>query len=272
MIEVHPDPEALAEAAAARFAAAARAAIATHGRFAVALAGGHTPAATYRLLAASAEPAGAGRAAVDWSRVHLFWGDERAVPPDHPDSNYRMVRETLLAGAPVPAANVHPVPTGLGSAEASAAAYEETLERWFGLAAGGGPGTERPRFDLVLLGLGEDGHTASLMPGCPALAETARWVATCAPQSLPHPRITLTLPAINAGRRVVFLVAGAAKAPALARVLEGDEEPGRLPAAGVRPGDGELRWLVDRAAAGRLRAETLDTTGRAYGAAKGTAS
>ncbi len=263
MIEVHPDPEALAEAAAARFVDAARASIAAHGRFAVALAGGHTPAATYRLLAATA--------AVEWARVHLFWGDERLVPPDHPDSNYRMVRETLLAGAPVPAANVHPVPTGRGSAEASAAAYEETLERWFGLAAGAGRGTERPRFDLVLLGLGEDGHTASLMPGCPALAETARLVSSCAPEHLAHPRITLTLPAINAARRVLFLIAGAGKAEALSRVLAGEEPPDALPAAGVRPDGGELAWLVDEAAAGRLAGDTLTSMCRAPSAAEGTA-
>ncbi len=274
MIRVVSDGPALAEEAAAAFARAAQASIEERGRFAVALAGGHTPIPTYRELA------GPHRGDVAWDRVQLFWGDERLVPPDDPDSNYRMVRETLLVGAPVPEAQIHPVPTELGAAEAVAAAYEATLRCELGpdeVQAGAGSGassagsTAGVRFDLVLLGLGDNAHTASLMPGCPALAETRRLVATCLPKDLPHPRVTLTLPAINAARQVIFLVSGASKAGALARVLEGGEPPSAAPAAGVRPAAGDLLWLVDRAAAGSLHDETLTTIGRARGAVEGNA-
>ena len=181
------------------------------------------------------------RGRVPWGRVSWYWGDERFVPPDDPDSNYRMVRDAMLAKVPVPPDNVHPIPTD-GTPDDAARRYERTLQEAYGATS---LDPARPLFDVMLLGLGADGHTASLLPGEPVLEERRRWVAAVA-HGRPEARITLTYPAIESSRRVAFLVTGPEKAPILRAIRAGDS---RVPAARVRP-VGELVWLVDRAAAG----------------------
>jgi 6-phosphogluconolactonase len=246
-LRVEPDADRLADAAARLFVDEARAAIAARGMFRVALAGGSTPRALYQRLARPSDPALT--AAVDWTRVHLFFGDERFVPSTDPDSNYRMVKETGLAGGTVPEAQVHRVPTELGDPQAVADRYAETLREQFDVASRDG---EWPRFDLVLLGMGDDGHTASLFPGTDVLQETRRTVAAVWVERLHTWRITLTAPALNHARRVALFVSGAGKAPMLANVLEGPWEPERWPVQGIRPGGQSPIWLVDKAAAALL--------------------
>ena len=204
------------------------------GAFAVSLSGGSTPRRLYELLA---------NADLPWGRVHWFWGDERFVPPDHPDSNYRMAREALLARARMPAANVHPVPTEGLSPEEAAAAYEATLQRFYGAKT---LAREHPLFDVMLLGIGEDGHTASLFPGHAALDEERRWVLAVR-GAKKEARITLTYPALQSSRHTAFLVTGAAKRGAVRRAQAGDRA---IPAGRLRP-QGELHWFIDRAAAGK---------------------
>jgi 6-phosphogluconolactonase len=206
------------------------------GRIAVALSGGSTPKLLYQLL--TAPPL---RDAMPWSRIHWFLGDERFVPPDDAKSNLRMIREAMLAAAPVPAANVHPVPTVGMTPAAAAAAYQGELQSFYGAAV---LDPARPLFDAQLLGLGPDGHTASLFPGTAVLDERTRWVAAVA-GAQPEPRITLTFPVIESSRAVAFLVSGAEKRAALAGVRRGDLA---LPAARLRP-VGSLIFFVDRAAA-----------------------
>jgi 6-phosphogluconolactonase len=233
---IYETPEELAEAAARDFAARAEEAIGERGRFAVALAGGSTPKATYQVLARDY----AGR--LDWGNVHVFFGDERTVPPDHEDSNYRMAREALLDHVPV--GGIHRM-RGELPPEDAAAAYEEELREFFGQ-------DDVPRFDLVLGGLGEDGHTLSLFPETAALDVTDRWVVANPVLKLETTRLTLTLPVLNASRAVTFLVAGEGKADALKEILEGDADPREYPAKLVRPESGDLTWMVDRAAASLL--------------------
>jgi 6-phosphogluconolactonase len=237
-IIVAPDLRELSREAAARFQRLAADRIAAAGRFSVALSGGSTPRALYRLLG---EPPF--HETIDWPRVHLFWGDERFVPPDHPDSNYRLAQEAFISTVPIPAGNVHPMPTEGSDPHAAAARYEETLRRFF---------ASRPRFDLVLLGLGADGHTASLFPGSPALDEDGRLVVAVYVPKLDAWRLTLTPPALRSARHVMFLVSGLDKASVLREVMEGPYDPHRLPAHLVRPETGELTWLVDEAAASLL--------------------
>jgi 6-phosphogluconolactonase len=241
MVDVFPTPEAVMNAAADRFAAAAAHAARARGRFAVALAGGSTPEGLYRRL--MMDPY---RNRVDWSRLEVFWGDERCVPPDDAASNYRMAREALLDRVPIPAANIHRI---RGEAEPAIAAreYENTLRERFGTPDG--PPRSGASFDLVLLGLGPDGHTASLFPGSAALRERNRWVcAVSAPA--PPSRITLTPMILGAAREIVFLVTGAAKAAALHRALQGVPQPGQQPAQAVASRNKNVRWLVDATAAG----------------------
>jgi 6-phosphogluconolactonase len=206
------------------------------GTCAVCLSGGSTPRRLYEVLAV---PPIVTR--FPWEDVHWFWGDERFVPPDHPDSNFRMVEEALLSVAPVPRENIHPIPTEGLSLGQAAAAYEAALKNFYGEDR---LDPARPLFDVILLGLGEDGHTASLFPGSPVLQEKQRWVV---PVERPgsEPRITLTYPALDSSRTVAFLVVGARKREVLARALAGDL---KLPAVHVHP-VGEVVWLVDRAAA-----------------------
>jgi 6-phosphogluconolactonase len=229
-VRVFETPQDLAEDAARRFAEEGAKAIQERGRFSVALAGGSTPKALYELLAAGY------RSTIDWEKVHAFFGDERTVPPDHQDSNYRMAYEALLSRIPV--GSVHRMRGELDPSEA-ATLYEGELKCFFG-----GP----PRFDLVLLGIGEDGHTASLFPGTPALEVTDRWVVENPVEKLGTVRITLTVPAVNMAKRVIFLVAGEGKAGVLEEILEGDGDPHEYPAKLIRLGDGP-EWMVDRAAA-----------------------
>ena len=243
-VVVQPSLEALSREAAARFQRLAGQSIASAGRFSVALSGGSTPRALYRLLA---EPPF--RGAIDWARVHIFWGDERFVPPNHPDSNYRAALEALVSRVPIPTENVHRIPTKVTDPKTAAAQYEETLRRFFAPPEG-----EVPRFDLVLLGLGPDGHTASLFPGSPALDEDSRLVVATYVSKLAAWRLTLTPPVLRGARHVIFLVSGPDKAAVLRDVLEGPHDPHRLPAQLVRPQDGDLTWLVDDAAASLLSA------------------
>jgi 6-phosphogluconolactonase len=234
-VQLHQTPEGLAEAAARAFVEGAAEAIAERGRFAVALAGGSTPKATYEVLARDHSED------VDWPNVHAFFGDERTVPPDHEDSNYRMAREALLDHVPV--GSVHRVRGELPPDEA-AASYERDLGQFFG--------GEFPVLDLVMLGIGEDGHTASLFPETAALEVTDRLAAANPVPKLDTTRLTLTVPVLNAAREVCFLVSGAGKAGSLAEILEGDAAPRQYPAKLVRPPGGPT-WMVDRAAASALR-------------------
>jgi len=241
-VQVLADLPAVARAAAERFVALARDAAAARGRFTVALSGGSTPRALFQLLAG--EPF---RSSVPWDRVELFWGDERCVPPSHPDSNYAMVRTALLSRVRVPAENVHRIPAERPPPEA-ARAYEETLRRAFALRAG-----EWPRFDLLLLGLGADGHTASLFPESPGLrADDDRLVIAHYVEQLQSWRISLTARVFNHAAFVVFLVCGADKAASLRKVLRASTDPQQLPAQLIRPRLGTLLWLTDREAAALL--------------------
>ena len=229
-----PDPEALA-----RFAAdwLTEQALAAPGRFAIALSGGSTPKRLFEILA---EPAFAAR--FPWARTHLFWGDERFVPKDHPDSNFRMTKLALLDHVPVPPGQVHPMPTS-GDPDAAARDYQATLQAYYGAES---LDMTRPMFDVMLLGLGENGHTASLFPGTPALDETLRWVVPVT-AGVPQTRLTLTYPVLACSSRVVFLVAGKGKAEVLKAVLAGDRTQ---PAARVSAA-GEVLWFTDDAAQGK---------------------
>ncbi|CAN5868053.1 6-phosphogluconolactonase [soil metagenome] len=236
-LKVYENKFELAHAAAGEFVELANSAIGDSGRFAVALAGGSTPEATYALLATE-EFVGE----VDWTKVHVFFGDERTVPPDDEDSNYRMAREALLAY--VSPASVHRMKGEMLPDEA-AMEYEEELREFFGASE------EPPEFDLIQLGIGDDGHTASLFPNTPALDVIDRWVAQNPVSKLETVRITLTIPVLKAAKAVSFLVAGEGKAEALKKVLEEDADPRDYPSKFVQPA-GELNWMVDKAAAGKL--------------------
>jgi len=241
MIQTYQDLDVLSHAAADDLIALVRASVADRGTCSIALSGGSTPQRLFRLLAQR------GPGALPWEHVDLWWGDERTVPPDHADSNYRMAREALIEPLGLIQSHVHRIAGEVADHDASARAYSREL-----VTALGSP----PTFDVVLLGLGPDGHTASLFPGSAALAETSRWVvANEVTSPLVHgtaTRITLTAPAINAARHVRFLVSGADKATALAQVLEGPREPERYPAQLIAPTAGDLVWLIDRTAASLL--------------------
>jgi len=230
-VEVAKDPEALARRAAGWITDLAAA---SRDRFAICLSGGSTPRRLYQLLAESPH-----RDALPWERIHWFWGDERFVPWDHPDSNYGMVHAALLGRVPVPPRNIHGIPT-TGTPADAAAAYERLLKSYYGSER---LDATRPLFDIQILGLGPDGHTASLIPGMSVLEERHRWVAEVI-GGRPEPRITLTYPTLESSRQTAFLVAGADKRETLSRALAGDQA---LPAARLRP-VGELIWLVDEAA------------------------
>jgi len=244
VIQVVPRPEELFRVAAELFVDTARRAVKDSGRFAVALAGGSTPRALYRLLAED----DAWRRSMPWEKSHFFWGDERHVPPSHTDSNFHMAMEAMLSKVPVPASNLHRIEGDLLDAEKAASSYECALRGFFGLSEG-----DYPRFDLVLLGIGSDGHTASLFPGTRALDERYRLVVSNRVDKLRTERITLTVPALNSAAHIVLLVTGADKADALAAVFEGPHEPARFPAQLIRPAHGRLTLLADAAAAARLR-------------------
>jgi len=230
-VEVAKDPEALAQRAAKWIADLASA---SRNRFAICLSGGSTPRRLYQLLAESPY-----RDALPWDRLHWFWGDERFVPWDHPDSNYGMAHTALLSRVPVPSGNIHGIPTN-GTPADAAAAYERVLKSYYGSER---LDPTRPLFDIQILGMGPDGHTASLIPGTKVLEERNRWVAEVI-GGRPEPRITLTYPVLDSSRHAAFLVAGADKRETLSRALAGDQA---LPAARIRP-IGELIWFADAAA------------------------
>jgi 6-phosphogluconolactonase len=248
-IQRYPDLETLSEGTADFVCSLAEEAVRACGRFVVALAGGKTPQGLYERLARVPV---AGK--MPWPRIHFFWGDERCVPADHPDSNFGMVFHALLSKMPVPPANIHRVPVEKGSPEDAARAYEECLRQFFdamdpGSARRGSSIEKRspPSFDLILLGVGKDGHTASLFPEDQALEETGRWVvAVEKPRgSPPIPRVTFTLPMINQAQCVIFLVAGADKRDVVRSIMEDPDEARAIyPAARVRP-QGRVVWFVD---------------------------
>lgn len=232
-IELFDDPLSLARGVAEWMTTAA---LAAKGPFRVSLSGGSTPKTLYTLLASDEF-----RGRFPWPRVHWYWGDERFVPHDDPESNFEMVREAMLAKVPAPPGNIHPVPTD-GDPDAAALRYEQVLRAAYGAAT---LDPARPLFDITLLGLGTDGHTASLLPGDAALEERKRWVVAVR-HGRPEVRITTTFPVIESSRRAAFLVSGKDKAAIFKAVQSGDE---RLPSARVRPA-GELVWFVDQAVVG----------------------
>lgn len=237
------DPVALAREAAKRVVAIAEEAVIRTGRFTVALSGGSTPKRLYSLLAAAPYCT-----RLPWQKTHIFWGDERAVPPTHPDSNFGIAKATLLSRVSVPADQVHRMRAERADLDAAASEYEAEIARTFAAH----PADEPPAFDLILLGLGTDGHTASLFPYTQALRETTRWVAPNYVPTLQTHRLTLTAPLLNRAATILFLVSGTDKASALQAVLEGPTDPEQLPAQLIQPVAGRLVWLVDQAAASRL--------------------
>lgn len=242
-IRVYPDPASLAKAASDIFIDLAANTTARAGLFSVALAGGSTPRLLYTMLA---QPDLASQVA--WNRVHVFWSDERCVAPNHAESNYRLARETLLEQVPIPNTNIHAVQGELKPFQA-AEAYEAELQQHFGAGV-------MPVFDLILLGIGEDGHTASLFPGDAGLQVKQHWVTSVEHRQPPEPlvdRVTFTPPLINAAAHVVFLVMGKAKSKRVAQVLKGPYQPDKLPAQLIRPEHGVLVWLLDAAAAADLK-------------------
>jgi 6-phosphogluconolactonase len=236
-IRVLPGSQELFDAGAQEFAGQASEAVRTRGRFTVALSGGSTPKSLYALLATWPS--------IPWGRIYFFWGDERHVPPDHPDSNYRMAREALFAKVQVPPENIFRIRGEEKDAETAAREYERSLQQFFHLSAG-----EFPGFDLILLGLGPDGHTASLFPQTSALAERHRLVVANWVEKFQTHRITFTYPVLNSAACVIFLVSGADKAPVVHQVLENSSA--HVPSQQVRPSHGRTLWLLDRAAAAAL--------------------
>jgi 6-phosphogluconolactonase len=245
-ITVYSDKESLIKGAADFITELAVEAITARGRFTLALSGGHTPQPVYARLAIADY-----RDRIDWSKVEIFFGDERCVPPDDPQSNYLMVKTALLDQVPLPEANIHRI-RGEDDPEQAAADYAQVLQCTFGGdAAAGGPPPEG--FDLILLGMGDNGHTASLFPGLAVVTESERWVMAQYIEVVGMWRISMTPVVINAARRVAFLVSGANKAEMLDRVLEGPYQPVVLPSQIIKPTRGELHWLLDEPAAAQLR-------------------
>jgi len=236
MIQIFPNSEELARAAAELFAARCREAVEMRGAFTVALSGGSTPKLLFELLA------GEFRDQIAWPSIHFFWSDERHVPPDHPDSNYRMANEAMLSRVPIAKDNVHRVPSENPSASEAAHAYEQTLIETTQQSL--------PQLDLILLGAGTDGHTASIFPGSDVLYETKRLVAAPWVEKFQTYRITMTLPLLNNGVSVVFLVSGSEKASIVKEILEGPE---KYPAQAVKPTNGELLWMLDEDAAREIK-------------------
>ncbi len=247
-ITVYPDNESLVKGATDFIADQATSAIAERGRFTLALSGGNTPKPVYALLATPEY-----RDRIDWSKVLIFFGDERCVPPDDPQSNYLMVKNALLDHVPLPPENIFRI-RGEDPPEKAAADYTDAIQDIFG--GDQMAGAPREGFDLNLLGMGDNGHTASLFPGLAAVTETFRWVMPLYVEVVGMWRITMTPVVINASRKVAFLVSGAGKADVLQRVLEGPYQPVVLPSQIIKPASGELHWLLDEPAAAKLRRES----------------
>jgi 6-phosphogluconolactonase len=233
---IFPDIEHLEQAVLDEIITAGKKTIRAENRFSIVLSGGSTPRGVYSLLAQIQETD------LDWSMVHFFWGDERCVPPDHPDSNYKMAQEVLLRKIPVPDSNIHRM-SGEKHPIAAADLYQQELESFF---------TDNPKFNMVLLGMGSDGHTASLFPGSDAIMEQNRWVSASYITHLKAWRITLTPIVINQAEHIVFMVSGEDKAHTLQRVLDGAYEPDLLPAQVIQPKKGTLSWMIDQQAAAHL--------------------
>lgn len=252
-IQVYLDFTRLVKAAAEQVLYIAKLAVADRGSFFIALSGGSTPRALYERLA---HPDLANK--VDWTKVHVFWGDERCVPSNHEDSNYRLAKETLLDLVPLPPENIHPIQGEL-EPELAARQYEQEIYQTFRQSPTRDPLV--PAFDLILLGMGEDGHTASLFPGSPALLEERRWVAAVEHNIPPPPlvsRVTFTPILINSANNVTFLISGKSKAERLKAVLEGKYTSDRLPAQIINPRNGNLIWMLDQAAAGLIDSEKVN--------------
>jgi 6-phosphogluconolactonase len=239
---VYPDSASFIAGAANFIVDVAVKSIADHDRFALALSGGSTPQPVYTRLASAGYCE-----RIDWSKVHVFFGDERCVPPAEAGSNYHMVREALLDHVPLPSGNIHRIQGELDPTQA-ALSYEQDLQALFRTST-------FPAFDLICLGMGDNGHTASLFPGTAALRERERWVVAQYVEVITTWRVTFTAPLINAARHVAFLVEGAGKAEMLWRVLDGPYQPDVLPAQLIQPANGQVHWLVDAAAAAKIRQE-----------------
>jgi 6-phosphogluconolactonase len=240
-IAIYPDSDALSKAAAEYVVRIANEAIANHDYFTIALSGGTTPKKLYSLLAS--EPY---RSQIDWSRVEVFWGDERCVAADDPDSNYRMAYETLLSKVNIPDSHIHRMPADEEDHDAASLKYTQEMQRVFGTNG-------VPSFDLLQLGMGPEGHTASLFPHQPSLKENQRLVMLVSVPKPPPQRLTFTPPLLNAAHHIQFLVTGAEKADALKEVLEGEYQPDEYPAQIVRPSNGEVTWMLDTAVASKLQ-------------------
>ena len=245
-IRIVDDPIELARAAANEFEQLAKNAVESQGSFNVALSGGSTPKAMFDLLSGDRC-----KTTIPWSKIHLFWGDERHVPPDDEDSNYRMTKEHLLSKIDIPSENVHRVEAEDSNAQQVAANYQKHLQQYFNLSE-----AEIPQFDLVFLGMGDDGHTASLFPGTDVVHDTENLVAAPLVEKFNSHRITLTPKVINNSDRVIFLVKGKEKADALVRVIEGEKDIDLYPAQIVNPTHGSVLWLCDRASCSKLSSVT----------------
>jgi 6-phosphogluconolactonase len=241
-IAIYPNIDILSHEAAQYIVRIATESITTHGRFTIALSGGTTPRKLYGLL--GSEPH---RSQIDWTLVHIFWSDERCVPPDSEESNYHLAHEVLLSKISIPAVQVHRMPADMPDRNAASQEYENEMRGVFGATDG------TPNFDLIQLGMGPEGHTASLFPHQAALHEQQRLVVPVSVPKPPPDRLTFTPPLLNAARNVLFLVTGSDKADALHAVLEGPYNPDEYPAQIVRPPDGEVTWMVDTAAAAKLQ-------------------
>ncbi len=239
-IERYPNTDTLSQEAAQYIVRLANEAIVTHGRFTFALSGGSTPKKLYSLLGSDAY-----RKQIDWTRVEIFWSDERCVPPDNPESNYLMAQQALLNNVPIPANQIHPMPADQPNREAASQAYTSEMQRVFGTNG-------IPQFDLIQLGMGPEGHTASLFPHQPSLHEQQRLVMPVTVPKPPPDRLTFTPPLLNAAHHILFLVTGAEKADAVQAVLEGPYQPDEYPAQLVQPTNGDVVWMLDEAATVKL--------------------
>lgn len=241
-LEVYPDQKSLMRAAAEHVVNISESSLTTRGRFTLALSGGKTPRPLYQLLATDEF-----LPLIDWNQTQVFWGDERCVPPEHPDSNYHMARELLLDYVPLPMDHIYRFKGEL-EPEQAAELYEERLHAFFS-GREGSPEHPRPRFDLVLLGIGDDGHTASLFPHTPGLTEVNRWATAHWVEKLDAWRLTLTPTALNEASHLLFVVEGENKAEAMRAIFDPDTDPMMYPAKLIQPRDGSVTWLVDEAAA-----------------------
>jgi len=241
------DSHDLSRRAATQFVELANRSVAERGRFTVCLSGGSTPRETYSLLAG--EPF---CNQAPWSSIHIFWGDERFIPLHDPNNHYRLATGLFLSKVPIPPENIHRMRVDHGNPSQVAFEYETSLKSFFKLSA-----DEFPVFDLIILGMGADGHMASLFPGTPALQEMKRVVTENYVPKLSADRLTLTLPTLNRARQIMFLVSGAQKADALKQVLEGRDDGDYLPAQLLNPNGGQIKWMIDRDAASRVQSSTL---------------